>query len=909
LDARLGPVDRLTITWEEGSKRGVAVADATVEELLWLKVQPGAVVVDASYRLKAVKGRVYRLQIVADSRVRLLPSPPDRGVFRVESRSDDSQTIRVELPEAVTDESTLRASFLVTETSGVGRIRLPRIEVASARTTRRWMAVSVDPALAFEEAGHTELETLAIPQFATAWGEDEALPQRAYSLPPRGDVPWSLATRPHKPKTTVEQELTVRFGRRNAQLLFDARLNATAGYHFQHQINGPRGLQVTSVSVLVGDAERVARWAADESGTVTVFLDGPVTGEQRLRLQAKLPIKLGKKMDLPRILVQGAEVEASRFQVYRKPPVSVTIVQTTDLEPVTETSPDENGKDENGRIARWIAQGAKAAAVLEVSPNNPVVEGTLITLMRRDLSGWTAEIDYRVRVEDGVADHFRFHVPANWGDSLSVDPEAEIKWLDLPGENRRQLLLRPPAAVEGDWRVRISSPLVVAAGDRIRVPEVVPLDADRLQRLLIVPTQLQQQRVAWDTLGLSEIPLPEGFGATTGARPSFACYRVVGRQSWAALKSVSRDSGVPQVRLADIRVAWKTDHTCHGVAWFDLEPAGLTNCTVEVPEGLQLVHAVVAGKPAIVQPLEENGHWRLTLASSQLPQRIELVFEGKLTPDSSVRGAWSAEAPTLQGLNVERTLWTLRGPPGVELELPEAPGSRIDAGRLEMYRMKAATAVADLPSDVLEESTREEIDRWYLLWARRLAASRNRMARRGLESDADSRVAESELQRLDREHLELAERLGVSHLRSRATAETARNAAPPELFDDVTACRAPVARCMFQGAVDRVAVRQERADAGDLPLRIFVALALAAATALATVFLRRHAAREWLVRWPRAMAVLIGLAWWLWLTPSWLGWVIVAIGLASSVRSVPVTAKELTGSSIISRTALEQTRR
>ncbi|MCA9151696.1 MAG: hypothetical protein KDA92_20470, partial [Planctomycetales bacterium] len=32
-------------------------------------------------------------------------------------------------------------------------------------------------------------------------------------------------------------------------------------------------------------------------------------------------------------------------------------------------------------------------------------------------------------------------------------------------------------------------------------------------------------------------------------------------------------------------------------------------------------------------------------------------------------------------------------------------------------------------------------------------------------------------------------------------------------------------------------------------------------------------------RWPYLPGVLAGLAWWLWLSPSWIGWVIVGLSL------------------------------
>ncbi len=42
---------------------------------------------------------------------------------------------------------------------------------------------------------------------------------------------------------------------------------------------------------------------------------------------------------------------------------------------------------------------------------------------------------------------------------------------------------------------------------------------------------------------------------------------------------------------------------------------------------------------------------------------------------------------------------------------------------------------------------------------------------------------------------------------------------------------------------------------------------------------------QWLTKWPHAAGVVVGLAWWLWLSPSVLGWLIVAVSLAAAAHS------------------------
>ena len=67
--------------------------------------------------------------------------------------------------------------------------------------------------------------------------------------------------------------------------------------------------------------------------------------------------------------------------------------------------------------------------------------------------------------------------------------------------------------------------------------------------------------------------------------------------------------------------------------------------------------------------------------------------------------------------------------------------------------------------------------------------------------------------------------------------------------------------------------------------RLLVALLPTAGLLLTLALLRSHVPLgEWCARWPYLFGVLAGLAWWLWLPPSFLGWVIVAISMIGAVR-------------------------
>src|SRR5262249_35685046 len=73
LHARLGPAERLVVRWNERLTQTVE-ADAEIEELLWLNVRPGSVVVDAQFNLRVLKGSIQHMLLLVDPRLRLLPT-------------------------------------------------------------------------------------------------------------------------------------------------------------------------------------------------------------------------------------------------------------------------------------------------------------------------------------------------------------------------------------------------------------------------------------------------------------------------------------------------------------------------------------------------------------------------------------------------------------------------------------------------------------------------------------------------------------------------------------------------------------------------------------------------------------------------------------------------------------------
>ncbi len=345
--AELGPTDRLTVRWQQPAASGLGLA-VHAEQLTWLKIQPGSVMVNAKFKFHVAEGEIRQVQLAVDPRLRLLPlSGNAQPTVQVGTESGQTRLITFRWPRPIANDAVLAVALLFNGASAVGNIPLPRIELVDIRPTRRWMAVSVDAALDCEELEGERLEPLPVADFLKAWGESESRPRAAYRLP-RGESAWTLATRPHEPRTTAGETLSLSFDEDRIDILFDARLSIASGYIFQQQVTAPKDFTIERVSCVADRADHVQRWSQDKEGTITVFLDGPASGAARLSIRGRLPIRMGQRRELPLFAVQNCRIQTAVIQLLERPAVSLTFpsagVSSTPRRPAVPSAPAAAGE-------------------------------------------------------------------------------------------------------------------------------------------------------------------------------------------------------------------------------------------------------------------------------------------------------------------------------------------------------------------------------------------------------------------------------------------------------------------------------------------------------------------------------------------------------------------------------------
>ena len=872
LTANLGPTSRLTVRWQEGTRIVERSQVTEVEELLWLKVQPGSLVVDARFKLRASEGRLRRLRLLVDPRLRLLPSTTaDPTVAAVHVASGDPQTLDVDLHPSMADPLVVNLSFLMSGTSGVGNVRPPRLESLDTRVTRRWVALSIDPSLQFAKQADAALRSVAAPDFAAAWGTAEAPPQIAYDVP-RGELAWMLATQAPEAKTSVDQVLTLGVGRALADVRYQAAFETQAGYHLQLHIAAPPELEVDSIALSENGVQRVVRWSRQSAGPITVFLSAPVTGRQRLELRGQIGVGDGGHLDAPNIRLTGATLNSQMVKVFRRPAALVE-VEPNETAQRTETPVDEQEKAEFGSFLGSFRLGADPLR-LHVTPNAPVVDAIEVISLERKDEGWEAEVDVNLRSRQGVLDTLHFDIPPDWTEPLVASDQSVCHVISSPDLARRQLVVRPPAPIKDRYRVKIRGRILLPQGERLRVPDVTLRGANRLQRFIVLPLQLELQEVGWDISGLKPAKLPAGFRALPVSPEAFATYQVSAPRFEATLRPTESAPTGAHVLLADIAVSWRSDGHVYGMGAFDYVPGGTTTCDLLMPADYRLVHVSVAGLNGHARSVGQ-GRWRLKVASAELPQRIVAVFDGNLQGGGWRQRQARIALPQIVGVPTRRTLLSVGAPTlAGDGQIGEAAAS--SPQQHQVARLQVTVDALELAEQAARTLAPEEILRWRRPWLRRHSLLRQEVTR-WLEAAA---IPDQRLQDQLRALLDRGSTLGVDE--ANLLSGSASDPLPMELGRLPEAevpgdTAAPCYASFEQGRASALVVYPSAARS-DMAERLVGALAIVSIAVVGAVVVRGRSLPKIS---PRAALIVFGLLWWLFFEPSGAGLAAAALGIAS----------------------------
>jgi hypothetical protein len=857
LSADLGPGDRLVLVWPQAEERSPPARPPHVEQYAWLQVQPDAVVLDAKWKFLGNGDLIDEIEILADDNLTPLPSTAPGLAGFTQVRREGRQSLRLQFDQARVSPLEFQISFLVQGGVGVGRPAAPSLDIQNVVVARRRFAVSIDPSLEVRDVQVAGGEPLPAAQFRSEWGSSAPAPQSAYRV--LGETfSWVAGTQVRDDPASGAAECDLIFRRAEVQASYQANLEFGKGQRLTLRLAAPKSLRVERLSVIESGLDRVEHWSQDEDGGILVFLNGRVAGPCRVEIAARAPAPVRGTMELPQIALQENESVTTTYSLHRAPEVAVRVASSEGLSP-DEGAPLGRYTATRGRLeavlVRDAASAAPVRATVEIFPNRPrIARRQLVTLLKPGLSQWSVELDLQLQISQGVVDVLRFDLPSEVSGPFEVQPSARWETRNVGQAGRRVLIVRPDAPLTEAVRLRVTGFLHQGAGDALRAPAIEPLDLGEMPQFLVLPRQWQSQSLTWEVSGMRADPVPSDLRPDNAATIS---YRVVNKPHYGAvLRRTEHAVGDPRVQLLDVEALLQSQSSYFACASFLFDPAGLSECLFELPEGARLIHADVDGRAVSPTPATGRGYV-FHLERARLPVRLAISYAGQAVADN---GQTALAAPQLLGAPVERTLWTVwSAVPELSVAFPDRQFSR---ERQDLLRREALAAVLESPAAVEAEYSQATLAQWRLPWMRRWLEIHLRLSPPGAVAEEAEESAQSFFQRYGLESQLLPTRQEIQR------ADVVR-----------WPHQTPATRAVFDGAETSVAVRVSANPAAPTPERLAGALAgLFFACAAAWGFRRAHEA-EWLARFGPLVLAAAGMAWWVWLTPSLIGLVVVAAGI------------------------------
>ena len=405
--------------------------------------------------------------------------------------STGRQQLRIFFNEPLRQKFSIDGTLLITGATAVGTQSLPQFGPVRSPTLQpsiiqNLWCVNTSPEfrLEYRNLDADLLSAVSPADFFKAWGDSPPTGRHQLIFPQReGPAPVFTIT-PQMPRRRVVPQdrkgwlQTGQVGKRRLEWTLTAKIETLQAPVYQHILQVDRRLQIESISVMVGGAERRERWSETRHGTsrprVFLFLKDKTTGSQQLTLKGSLPIRFGRVTPLPFIRCEEIEQVDCRWELYRDPDVDVELALPRGV-PAFEPTPEEQATEDSQQlIARYSTADPDSKASIRVSARQARCQArTAAVLTRIKEATWKLTGQLKLVPQGESSRRMGVHFPIAAFDPARVRIDnAEAIWHEpADGVRRLDLTLMPDSdevtisfdtvsdePVRGDWELPIPEP-------------------------------------------------------------------------------------------------------------------------------------------------------------------------------------------------------------------------------------------------------------------------------------------------------------------------------------------------------------------------------------------------------------------------------------------------------------------
>ena len=578
-----------------------------------------------------------------------------------------TQRLRIVFSEPQRSRFTIDGTIQLAMAEGIAHLPLPQIAVTKSpgtkvTTIQNWWCVSSPPEYRLE---HQNLEVdllgaVSSADFLQAWGDSPPTGRLQLLFQPREASTAQFTVSPQVPRRRVlSWSQTGTIGRRRLEWTVNARLETSQAPVYQHFLLVDRRLQIESISVIEGGAERLVRWSENRVGAsptrVVLFLSDKTTGIQQLVLKGSLPTRYGRVTPLPFVRCEEAELVESRWELFHEQDVEVDLTLPRG---VPDFEPDETVETDGKQlVARYQTADPDPKTSIRVSAVQArCTVRAAAALTRGEGTTWKLAGQLKLAPEGESPRRMGVLFPATYDPARVRVDRAEANWHEpVDGRRRLDLTLMPdPGEVLISFESVIDEP---SKGDwELPFPE--PQEAISQQiHLMISPadawTPLEGTELKPDELPVwAEEILDEYRSESTAAEYQLASLPIRLRRN----QSITHMEH-PEIRLIDHSL-WLTEQGGR----FGVTRAYLSqtrdSIQFEVPDGFQMVATFLDERP-LPLPVPVDGKLLIPLAGGGRESLLVLNWEQPTPQSTGLARIQNETLPKAVHIDVTKTLVTV----------------------------------------------------------------------------------------------------------------------------------------------------------------------------------------------------------------------------------------------------------
>ena len=617
LRADLGAADAIDVNWR--INRSVdRDMEATCSQIGWLHANDARVSYSCKLVMNYPTGQVSNVSIVTESR--LTPSANGDQPISID-KLDGHRNRFYFLPTLQSEtEAVVHVQFDMVNTFGIGRIRLPRIEVENVRVTSHLLATSIDSSLVGIPWRTSGISAVPLSEFAEVWQAPSlSPPDYTYVVnDPEYTCIFGFESLNDEAQVSFETDYVLSESRTDINLI--ATINSGSNSLFQASFRIPDNVAISRVSTIQGSIRQPVDWARGDESTVTVFLPGGSTGPTLIEITGHAKNENGRFV-APSFAPVKMLSKDDRITLYRKPGVQITSIEEKGYSIIPADGTESKSTAYEGAIVHSsrLQNSDSATMAIDVQSREPDVELKSMLAFRESETG--IEYDLQMLFAKGASecDILRLHVPSEWSVPKLDDMDFTVRSMPSPHTQSQIFSIRPTGRFQSGQLIR----LMGRAADKTsqELSANVSVTGGRLAEL-VIGIRDDQSNSYWEPNGMtvhdvtptSDFKDIENciFYRGTSNTATFRQRRHVEDDSVASLQSIRHS-----IFVGDVRTPVVTD--------ISIVAQGSGAIVLNLPAYASMQQASINGVPLQVR-VDSNHRLPITIARSDEVQSIRFVW-------------------------------------------------------------------------------------------------------------------------------------------------------------------------------------------------------------------------------------------------------------------------------------------